>query len=129
MGSSINVNRFIVGKGSARVLVLYSYQEHGRAILVSFGQNIFSSAILSWKNRTDSALVRVVQPIAPMRLEKQKLSVKRLRSQSNSAYFGLLIPLFSYDVPCTAPVPATVAPEDSVKVREASGGSLLLLKL
>jgi EpsI family protein len=65
-GSSINVNRFIVGKGSERVLVLYWYQEHGRAIPSEFWAKCFLFRDSVLKNRTDSALVRIVQPITKM---------------------------------------------------------------
>jgi EpsI family protein len=62
-GAAIDVNRFIVGKGRERVLVLYWYQGRGRVIPSEFWAKyfLFRDAVL--KNRTDSALVRIVQPI------------------------------------------------------------------
>jgi EpsI family protein len=62
-GPPIDVNRFIVGKGRERVLVLYWYQGRGRVIPSEFWAKyfLFRDAVL--KNRTDSALVRIVQPL------------------------------------------------------------------
>lgn len=62
-GTPIDVNRFIVGKGSARVLVLYWYQGRGRIIPSEFWAKYFLFRDSLLKNRTDSALIRVVQPI------------------------------------------------------------------
>jgi EpsI family protein len=62
-GTSIEVNRYIVGKGPARVLVLYWYQGRGRVIPSEFWAKyyLFRDAVL--KNRSDSALVRIIQPL------------------------------------------------------------------
>ena len=61
-GSIVEVNRFIVGKGPNRVLVLYWYQGRGRVIPSEFWAKcyLFRDSVL--KNRSDSALVRIVQP-------------------------------------------------------------------
>jgi EpsI family protein len=61
-GSSIEVNRFIVGKGTERVLVLYWYQSHGRATPSEFWAKYYLARDAVLKNRSDSALVRIVQP-------------------------------------------------------------------
>ena len=62
-GTSIEVNRYIVGKGPARVLVLYWYQGRGRVIPSEFWAKyyLFRDAVL--KNRSDSALVRIIQTL------------------------------------------------------------------
>ena len=65
-GTSIEVNRFIVGKGRDRVLVLYWYQGRGRVIPSEFWAKYFLFRDSVLKNRTDSALVRIVQPITNM---------------------------------------------------------------
>ncbi len=61
-GTTIEVNRFIVGKGPDRVLVLYWYQGHGRVTASEFWAKYFLARDAVLKNRTDSALVRIVQP-------------------------------------------------------------------
>jgi EpsI family protein len=61
--TSIEVNRFIVGKGSQRVLVLYWYQSHGRVTPSEFWAKYYLARDAVLKNRSDSALVRIVQPI------------------------------------------------------------------
>lgn len=62
-GAPIDVNRFIVGKGRERVLVLYWYQGRGRVIPSEFWAKYFLFRDSVLKNRTDSALVRIVQPL------------------------------------------------------------------
>lgn len=63
-GTSIEVNRFIVGKGLDRVLVLYWYQSHGRVTASEFWAKYYLVRDAVLKNRSDSALVRIVQPFA-----------------------------------------------------------------
>jgi EpsI family protein len=62
-GTAIEVNRFIVGKGSDRVLVLYWYQSHGRVTPGEFWAKYYLARDAVLKNRSDSALVRIVQPL------------------------------------------------------------------
>jgi EpsI family protein len=62
-GTPIDVNRFIVGKGRERVLVLYWYQGRGRVVPSEFWAKYFLFRDSVLKNRTDSALVRIVQPL------------------------------------------------------------------
>lgn len=61
-GTRIEVNRFIVAKGPTRVLVLYWYQGRGRVTPSEFWAKYFLFRDSVLKNRTDSALVRIVQP-------------------------------------------------------------------
>jgi len=62
--TSIEVNRYIVGKGPARrVLVLYWYQGRGRVIPSEFWAKYFLFRDSVLRNRTDSALVRIIQPL------------------------------------------------------------------
>jgi EpsI family protein len=62
--SPITVNRYIIGKGLDRQLVLYWYQSHGRVVASEYWAKVYlvSDAIKS--NRSDGALVRIVTPIA-----------------------------------------------------------------
>lgn len=59
----VSVNRFVIQKGLDRQLVLYWYQGRGRIV----GSEYWSKAYLmwdaAWRNRTDSAIVRIVVPI------------------------------------------------------------------
>lgn len=59
----IRVNRYIVAKGLDRALVLYWYQEHGRAIASEYWAKFYLVADSIQMNRSDGALVRVITPI------------------------------------------------------------------
>src|ERR1700730_2313193 len=62
-GSSILVNRYLIGKGSSTDVVLYWYQAHGRVTPSEYWAKIFLATDAIRLNRTDGALVRVVTPI------------------------------------------------------------------
>jgi EpsI family protein len=59
-GSSMTVNRYIVGKGSERMLVLYWYQGQGRVTPSEYWAKIFLVTDSMRLNRTDGALIRVL---------------------------------------------------------------------
>jgi EpsI family protein len=59
-GTSMTVNRYIVGQGSERMLVLYWYQAHGRVTPSEYLAKIFLVTDSMRLNRTDGALVRVL---------------------------------------------------------------------
>lgn len=61
-GSTMSVNRYIVGKGTSRALVLYWYQAHGRVTANEYVAKIRLVEDAMRLNRTDGALVRVVVP-------------------------------------------------------------------
>ena len=63
-GTPINANRYIIGKGTQRNLVLYWYQSHGRAIASEYSAKFYLVADSIRLNRTDAALVRVIAPLA-----------------------------------------------------------------
>jgi EpsI family protein len=63
-GTSVEVNRFIVGKGRERVVVLYWYQGHGRVTASEFWAKYYLARDAISRNRSDSALVRIIQPYA-----------------------------------------------------------------
>jgi EpsI family protein len=59
----ITVNRYVVGRGAERALVLYWYQSRGRVVASEYKAKLWSIADAIRLNRTDTALVRVVVPI------------------------------------------------------------------
>ena len=63
-GTQINANRYVIGKGTQRNLVLYWYQSHGRAIASEYSAKFYLVADSIRLNRTDAALVRVIAPLA-----------------------------------------------------------------
>jgi EpsI family protein len=60
---AITVNRYVVGRGAERALVLYWYQSRGRVVASEYKAKLWSIADAIRLNRTDTALVRVVVPI------------------------------------------------------------------
>ena len=61
---AITVNRYVVAHGDERSLVLYWYQSRDRAIASEYKAKFWVMADAIRLNRTDTALVRVVVPIA-----------------------------------------------------------------
>jgi len=61
--SAIEVNRYVVQKGSDRQLVLYWYQSHGRVIASEYWGKVYLVLDSIRLNRSDAALVRVATPI------------------------------------------------------------------
>ncbi|HEY6344044.1 MAG TPA: EpsI family protein [Bryobacteraceae bacterium] len=59
----ITVNRYVVGRGTERALVLYWYQSRGRVVASEYKAKLWSIADAIRLNRTDTALVRIVVPI------------------------------------------------------------------
>jgi EpsI family protein len=64
-GKQIQVNRYIIAKGTDRQLVVYWYQAHGRAVASEYGAKFYLVADAIRMNRTDGALIRVITPILP----------------------------------------------------------------
>ncbi len=63
-GKRITVNRYILAKGDARIVVLYWYQAHGRVVASEYWAKFYLVADAIRLNRTDGALVRVITPVA-----------------------------------------------------------------
>ncbi len=63
-GSGITVNRYIIGKGLDRLVVLYWYQAHGRAVASEYWAKFYLVADAIRMNRTDGGLIRVITPVA-----------------------------------------------------------------
>jgi EpsI family protein len=65
----IEINRYVVSKGEERAVVLYWYQSRDRVVASEYQ----AAAFVAWDalryNRTDTALVRVVVPVAGGREE------------------------------------------------------------
>ena len=59
----ITVNRYLIRKGTDRLLVLYWYQSHGRVVASEYSSKIFMVLDAIRTNRTDGALVRVITPV------------------------------------------------------------------
>jgi EpsI family protein len=58
------VNRYVVSNGDAKSVVLYWYQSHGRVVANEYRATLFVITDAIRLNRTDTALVRVVVPVA-----------------------------------------------------------------
>src|SRR6266478_6972871 len=56
----MTLNRYLVGQGSERMLVLYWYQAHGRVTPSEHWAKIFLVTDSMRLNRTDGALVRIL---------------------------------------------------------------------
>ena len=63
-GASIPVNRYIIQHGDDRSLVLYWYQSRDRAVAGEFKAKFWVMADAIRYNRSDTALIRVIVPIA-----------------------------------------------------------------
>ncbi len=62
---TITVNRYLIGRGLDRQLVLYWYQSRERAIASEYWAKFYLVADSIRLNRSDGALVRVITPLAP----------------------------------------------------------------
>jgi EpsI family protein len=62
--SAVEVNRYVVQRGRDRLLILYWYQSHGRVIASEYAAKFFLVADAVRMRRSDTAIVRVVTPIA-----------------------------------------------------------------
>ena len=63
-GHSVSVNRYVVGRGADRMLVLYWYQAHGRIMASEYWAKILMVSDSVRMNRSDGALIRVATPFA-----------------------------------------------------------------
>jgi EpsI family protein len=66
---AIEINRYVVSKGDTKAVVLYWYQSRDRVVASEYK----AAALVAWdavkRNRTDTALVRVVVPVAGNRTD------------------------------------------------------------
>jgi EpsI family protein len=61
----IPVNEYVVAKGSAKALVLYWYQSHGRVVASEYRAKVYTVVDSVRYHRSDTALIRVVVNIGP----------------------------------------------------------------
>ena len=64
-GKPFAVNRYVIGKGLDRMLVLYWFVEQGRAVASEYWAKAYLVTDAIRENRTDGALIRVATPLAP----------------------------------------------------------------
>jgi EpsI family protein len=92
-GSSFPVNRYLLAKGDERMLVLYWYQAHGRAVASEYAAKLFLVADAMRVNRTDGGLVRVLTPVA-VGVESEEAAERRV-----VGFAKLLIPFLNDYIP------------------------------
>lgn len=61
----ITVNRYLMGRGLNRMVILYWYQAHSRVVASEYWAKYYLVADSIRLNRSDGALVRVLTPLAP----------------------------------------------------------------
>lgn len=66
-GGSIHINQYVVSKGEAQSVVYYWYQSQGRVIADEFAAKFYLVSDSIHHHRSDTALVRVVVPVAQNR--------------------------------------------------------------
>jgi EpsI family protein len=77
----IEVNRYVVAKGNSKSVVLYWYQSRDRVVASEYKAKLYVMADAIRYNRTDTALVRVVIPIAENDVERsEKAAVDFIQS-------------------------------------------------
>ena len=64
-GKVFSANRYILQRGTNRMLVLYWYQSQGRAVASEYWAKFYLVVDAIGQNRTDGALVRVITAQAP----------------------------------------------------------------
>jgi EpsI family protein len=69
-GGPIEINQYVVSKGEAQDVVLYWYQTQGRVIADEFAAKFYLISDSIRHHRSDTALVRVVVPIAAGKTEE-----------------------------------------------------------
>ena len=63
-GDPIEVNRYVIQKGTKKQVVLYWYHSRGRVVASEYWAKIYLVLDAIRMNRTDGALVRVISPVA-----------------------------------------------------------------
>jgi EpsI family protein len=88
----LSVNRYVIGKGLDRQLVLYWYQSRGRVVGSEYWSKIYLVLDAARYNRTDAALVRLLAPIngtspeAEVEAERQVLDFAKVVLPALGAY-------------------------------------------
>jgi EpsI family protein len=91
-GGAVKMNRYVLAKGLDRLLVLYWYQSHGRAVASEYWAKFYLVEDAIRMNRSDGALIRVSTPIA----ENESL---RDAEQRGIAFTRDILPLLDNFIP------------------------------
>jgi len=90
--SSVEVNRFVLAKGTDHLMVLYWYQSNGRVVASEYWSKIFLVTDSVRRNRSDGALVRIVTPVT--RIETLDAAQKRA-----AGFAAEMVPLLDSYIP------------------------------
>ena len=91
-GRRIVVNRYLIGKGLERDLVLYWYQSHGRTVASEYWAKIYLVADSIRSGRSDGSLVRVITPVG----QSEGVQVAEARA---AAFAESMLPLLDNHIP------------------------------
>lgn len=91
-GKSFSANRYVIAKGTDRMLVLYWYEAHSRRVASEYWAKFWLVADAIRKNRTDGALVRIITPIGP----NESVGAAEIRA---TAFAAEVLPLLSRYIP------------------------------
>jgi exosortase D (VPLPA-CTERM-specific) len=72
---TIEVNRYLLQKGTQKQVVLYWYQSRGRVIASEYWAKIYLVVDAIRLNRTDGALVRVISPVADSEMMAEQQAI------------------------------------------------------
>ena len=86
------VNRYVIAKGSDRLLVLYWYWAHDRAVASEYWAKVYLVTDSIRTNRSDGALVRINTPMLPG--ESMEAAMARL-----TPFAGQVVPLLNEYIP------------------------------
>jgi EpsI family protein len=91
-GRQVIVNRYLIGKGLDRQLVLYWYQSHGRVIASEYWAKIYLVTDSIRTGRSDGSLVRVTTPLGR--------SEDALSAEARAAGFAeAILPTLNHHIP------------------------------
>jgi EpsI family protein len=86
LSAPIEVNRYVISHGNQRAVVLYWYQSRDRVIASEYKAKFWTVADAIRLNRTDTALVRVLVPVA----DRDEDAATRTAYQFVQSFFGAL---------------------------------------
>jgi EpsI family protein len=92
-GKSHHVGEYVVANGSAKQIVIYWYQAHGRSVANEYMAKIYTVVDAIRMNRTDGALVRVVTPVS----YREEYPAARKRAEIFTKQLVPLLPRFIPD--------------------------------
>jgi EpsI family protein len=86
LGAPIEVNRYVISHGNQRAVVLYWYQSRDRVIASEYKAKFWTVADSIRLNRTDTALVRVLVPVA----DRDEDAATKTAYEFVQSFFGAL---------------------------------------